>query len=52
MLERCRRTAAQISRTAKKVLHFVIPGEAENLSSGYAQEKNERFLASLGMTKM
>jgi hypothetical protein len=31
--------------------YFVIPSEARNLSSIWTQEKNERFLASLGMTK-
>ena len=30
---------------------FVIPSEARNLSSIQPYEKNERFLASLGMTK-
>jgi hypothetical protein len=34
-----------------KSLSFVIPSEARNLSPIYAQEKKERFLASLGMTK-
>jgi len=29
----------------------VIPSEARNLSEGYAEEKKEGFLASLGMTK-
>jgi hypothetical protein len=33
------------------VVYFVIPSEARNLSSIDAQEKKERFLASLGMTK-
>jgi hypothetical protein len=33
------------------VIYFVIPSEARNLSSIQAQEKKERFLASLGMTK-
>jgi hypothetical protein len=35
----------------KIVTIFVIPSEARNLSRGYAHEKKERFLASLGMTK-
>jgi hypothetical protein len=35
----------------RKTRHFVIPSEARNLSSIHAQEKKERFLASLGMTK-
>jgi len=30
---------------------FVILSEAKNLSSVYAHEKKERFLAPLGMTK-
>jgi hypothetical protein len=30
---------------------FVIPSEARNLSSILLHEKEERFLASLGMTK-
>ncbi len=29
----------------------VIPSEAKNLSSIYAREKKERFVASLGMTE-
>jgi hypothetical protein len=32
--------------------YFVIPSEARNLSEGRADEKKERFLASLGMTKI
>jgi hypothetical protein len=39
----------QASQAAEKVVYFVIPSEARNLSSIYAQEKKERFLASLGM---
>jgi hypothetical protein len=43
---------AQAEELEEKVPHpFVIPSEARNLSSIYAQEKKERFLASLGMTK-
>jgi hypothetical protein len=38
-------------QVAEKVAIFVIPSEARNLSEGYADKKNERFLASLGMTK-
>jgi hypothetical protein len=34
----------------RKTRHFVIPSEARNLSSIHAQEKKERFLASLEMT--
>jgi len=41
----------QASQAAKKVVIFVIPSEARNLSEGCAHEKKERFLASLGMTK-
>jgi hypothetical protein len=41
----------QASQTAEKVIYFFIPSEARNLSSIEAQEKKERFLASLGMTK-
>jgi len=36
----------------EKVLYFVIPSEARNLSSVCTQEKKERFLALLGMTKV
>jgi hypothetical protein len=36
---------------AEKVVYFVIPSGARNLSSIQAQEKKERFLAPLGMTK-
>jgi hypothetical protein len=41
----------QAEQIAEKVVIFVIPSEARNLSGGYADEKNEGFLASLGMTK-
>jgi hypothetical protein len=34
-----------------KIVHFVIPSEARNLSTVLAYENKERFLASLGMTK-
>jgi hypothetical protein len=37
---------------AEKVFHFVILGEARNLSSIWRHEKKERFLASLGMTEL
>jgi len=40
----------QASHAVEKVVYFVIPSEARNLSSVYAHEKKERFLASLGMT--
>jgi hypothetical protein len=33
------------------MVSFVIPSGARNLSSVYAHEKKERFLAPLGMTK-
>jgi hypothetical protein len=38
-------------QAAEKVVYFVIPSEARNLSSIWPHEKKERFLASLGMTK-
>jgi hypothetical protein len=41
----------RLEQVAEKVPNFVIPSEARNLSSIQAQEKKERFLASLGMTK-
>jgi len=41
-----------VKQAAEKVVIFVIPSEARNLSKGSADEKKkERFLASLGMTK-
>jgi hypothetical protein len=40
-----------MNQSAGKVFYFVIPSEARNLSSTSGQEKKERFLASLGMTK-
>jgi hypothetical protein len=36
---------------AEKVVYFVIPSEARNLSRVCAQGKKKRFLASLRMTK-
>jgi hypothetical protein len=42
---------ARTLQYAEKVHNTVIPREARNLSSFHAQEKKERFLASLGMTK-
>jgi hypothetical protein len=39
------------SQAAEKVISFAFPSGARNLSSLYAHEKNERFLAPLGMTK-
>ena len=36
----------------ERVVYFVIPSEARNLSLVQAQQKKERFLASLGMTKV
>jgi len=36
---------------SEKVIYFVIPSGARNLSSMYTHEKKERFLAPLGMTK-
>jgi hypothetical protein len=38
-------------QAAEKIVYFVIPSGARNLSSIEAQEKKERFLAPLGMTK-
>jgi len=38
-------------QAAEVIVNFVIPSEARNLSSVLANEKKERFLASLGMTK-
>jgi hypothetical protein len=43
-----KRVAEQV---AEKVVIFDILSEARNPSEGYADEKKERFLASLGMTK-
>jgi len=37
---------------AENAVHCVILSEAKNLSSGFAQEKKERFFASLRMTKI
>jgi hypothetical protein len=39
------------SQAAEKRVHFVILSEARNLSPVSVQEKKERFLASLRMTK-
>jgi hypothetical protein len=36
---------------AEKAIYFVIPSEARNLSSFSWSKIEERFLASLGMTK-
>jgi hypothetical protein len=41
----------QAEPAAEKMIYFVIPSEARNRSSIQAQEKKERFLTSLGMTK-
>jgi hypothetical protein len=38
-------------QAAEKVIYFVIPSGARNLSSTLVREKKERFLAPLGMTK-
>jgi hypothetical protein len=38
-------------QAAEKVIHFVIPSEARNLSFFALGQIEERFLASLGMTK-
>jgi hypothetical protein len=35
----------------EEVFYFVIPSETRNLSSVCAHRMNDRFLASLGMTK-
>jgi hypothetical protein len=43
--------APQAEKAAEKVVILVIPSEARNFSEGSADEKKERFLASLGMTK-
>jgi hypothetical protein len=42
---------ARASQAAEKVVNFVIPSEARNLSRVQAHEKKAGFLASLGMTK-
>jgi hypothetical protein len=47
----CKDEPPQTEQAAKKVVYFVIPSGARNLSSMYAHEKKERFLAPLGMTK-
>jgi hypothetical protein len=39
------------SQAAEKVVYFVIPSEARNLSFFSCGQIEERFLASLGMTK-
>jgi hypothetical protein len=38
-------------QAAEKIVYFVIPSEARNLSSIWPHEKKERFLASLRMTE-
>jgi len=52
-LQPCREARRIVTepQAAEKVVHFVIPSEARNLSSICTDEKKERFLASLGMTK-
>jgi hypothetical protein len=47
----CKKTTERDYHAAAKVADFVIPSEARNLSSGYAEVKKARVLASLGMTK-
>jgi hypothetical protein len=47
----CKDETPQAEQAAEKVVIFVIPSEARNLSEGCVEEKKERFLASLGMTK-
>jgi len=37
---------------AEKAIIFVLPSEARNLSDGWDDENKERFLASLGRTKL
>jgi hypothetical protein len=44
------RQAEQIAEKAPK--HFVIPSEAKNLSFFSRPQTQERFFASLGMTKL
>jgi len=39
------------SPVAEEAANFVIPSGARNLSAALANEKKERFLAPLGMTK-
>ena len=41
----------QAEQAAEKVSYFVILSGARNLSWGQVNEKKERFLAPLGMTK-
>jgi len=43
--------AALVWQVTVKVVNFVIPSEASNLSFFSRAEALERFLASLGMTK-
>jgi hypothetical protein len=43
--------AARASQAAEKVIYFVIPSGARNLTWVWARGKKERFLAPLGMTK-
>jgi hypothetical protein len=40
-----------VEQTAEKIVYFVIPSEARNLSFSSWAQTQERFLASLGMTK-
>jgi hypothetical protein len=47
----CANENPQAEQAAEKAIYFFIPSEARNLSSIEAQEKKERFHASLGMTK-
>jgi hypothetical protein len=39
-------------QAVEETIYFVIPSEARNLSGVQLEEKKERFLASLGMTKI
>jgi hypothetical protein len=43
--------AEEAEQALKKVIYFVIPSEARNLSVVSIMKKKERFLAPLGMTK-
>jgi hypothetical protein len=40
-----------VEQPAEKVIYFVIPSAARNLSTVSIQEEQERFLTSFGMTK-
>jgi hypothetical protein len=46
------RKTGQDEQAAEKLIYFVIPSEARNLSFFSWACIEERFLASLGMTKM